>query len=82
MISVFKVYLSFCPSRDGPDRHLRGGIVEYRVVSLSERTLTVHRQPIEGIYRDVTSYSETDSVSSLAAPGAALEVSRLLPPSI
>ena len=59
--------------------YARAGILEYWVVSLNERAVHVHRQPIEGTYRDVTLYSETESVAPLSAPQASVLVSSLLP---
>jgi hypothetical protein len=59
--------------------YARAQIVEYWVIDLGERRLYVHRQPADGIYRDIMAFGENESVSSLAAPNAAVEVSKLLP---
>jgi len=60
--------------------YARAEIVEYWVVALTERKLCVHRQPRNGVYQDVTTYSESDQVAPLAAPDRAVLVARLLPP--
>ena len=60
--------------------YARAGIVEYWVVALTERTLVVHREPVNGVYQNVTAYSETSGVPPLAAPDRAVLVSHLLPP--
>jgi len=59
--------------------YARAGIVEYWVVSLPDRTLTVHRDPQDGLYQDVTTYMENEQAASLAAPGNIVRVSQLLP---
>ena len=57
------------------------GIVEYWVVSLTDRTLAVHRDPWEGLYRDVRTYRENERVAALAGPDKPVIVSQLLPQS-
>lgn len=48
--------------------YARAGIIEYWVVADAARRLIVHREPIEGLYRAVTAYSEEETVSPLASP--------------
>ncbi len=59
--------------------YARAGIIEYWVVSLPDRTLTVHRGPQDGQYQDVTTFKESEQIAALAAPGNKVRVSRLLP---
>jgi Uma2 family endonuclease len=61
--------------------YARAGIVEYWVVSLPDRVLTVHRDPQEGLYHDVRTYREDESVAALAARNKAVRVADLLPAS-
>jgi Uma2 family endonuclease len=49
--------------------YARAGIVEYWVLDVQERRLVVHRDPLAGLYRSITVYSEGESVTPLAAPG-------------
>jgi Uma2 family endonuclease len=59
--------------------YARAGIVEYWVVSLPDRKLTVHRDPQQGAYRDLRTYREHEQVTPLAAPDKPVVVARLLP---
>lgn len=54
-------------------------IAEYWIVNLEERQLEVHRVPVGEKYTRISLYSETDSVSPLAAPDAQIKVADLLP---
>lgn len=64
--------------------YAEAGIQEYWVEDLNARTLIVHRDPAElpkGFgYRNITTYTVTDSVTPLAAPQAVVLVADLLPP--
>ncbi len=48
--------------------YARAGIVEYWVLDVGGRRLIVHRNPQLGKYTTVEAYSESESVSPLAAP--------------
>ncbi len=48
--------------------YARAGIIEYWVLDLQGRSLTVHRAPHAGRYLDVAVYSEAEAVAPLAAP--------------
>jgi Uma2 family endonuclease len=61
--------------------YARAGVVEYWVVSLPDRALTVHRDPQQGMYQDVQTYQENEQVTPLAAPDKPLVVAQLLPAS-
>lgn len=61
--------------------YARAGIVEYWVVSLPDRTLTVHRNPQNGVYEEVRTFAEDDQAVCLAAPGKLVSVTALLPKS-
>jgi Uma2 family endonuclease len=56
------------------------GIVDYWVLNVSGRQLTVHRQPAAEGYREVRTYTETEEISPLSRPEAMIAVSSLLPP--
>jgi len=60
----------------------RAGIPEYWVVDVNGRTLTVFRQPAPAGYTDIATLAESDVVSPLAAPNAAIPVADLLPPAV
>lgn len=55
------------------------GISDYWVLDVIGRRLYVHRRPASDGYREVRIYSETEEVSPLAHPDAAILVASLLP---
>jgi Uma2 family endonuclease len=55
------------------------GIPEYWVLDVTNRKLYIHRTPTATGYTDITEYTETQSVSPLAAPDATLSIADLLP---
>jgi Uma2 family endonuclease len=55
------------------------GIPEYWIVNLVESVLEVHRDPGRSGYRSVMTRRSGETVAPLVAPGAAIEVSELLP---
>ena len=59
--------------------YARGGIPEYWIVSLPDATLEVYRDPAGDDYREVTVLRPGQTVTPLAAPGATIAVSGLLP---
>jgi len=60
--------------------YARAGIVEYWVLDVVGRALTVHREPREGRYQSVLRYAADESVATLAKPSERVIVSALLPP--
>ena len=54
--------------------YARAGIAEYWVFDLQERRMIVHREPQLGSYMFVVVYSESESVTPIAAPGAEFRV--------
>ena len=58
----------------------RASTPELWVVDLRDRKLYVHRQPQNGLYRDVAAFSKEEQVAPLAAPEQAIRVSDLLTP--
>ena len=60
--------------------YARAGIVEYWVLDVVGRALTVHREPSNGRYQSVLRYAADESVATLAKPTAHVVVSALLPP--
>ncbi|HLK61372.1 MAG TPA: Uma2 family endonuclease [Chthonomonadaceae bacterium] len=59
--------------------YARAGLIEYWVVNIPERKLHIHREPVNGTYENVTVHAETDTVATLAAPEAMLQVLKLFP---
>lgn len=57
----------------------RGGLLEYWVVNLRDRSLVVFRQPGPDGYGETTTLAEHESVAPLAAPQASVRVADLLP---
>ncbi|MCR4411174.1 MAG: Uma2 family endonuclease [Thermoguttaceae bacterium] len=55
----------------------RTGIPEYWIVNLVERSIEVHRDPRDGHYRSVRSYTGDEEVRPLAVPEVALRPSTL-----
>jgi Uma2 family endonuclease len=60
--------------------YARAGIIEYWVVDVLGRALTIHRQPEQGRYQTVIRYAADEMVSPLSRPDATVRVSTLLPP--
>ena len=60
--------------------YARARIIEYWVVDVNGRALTVHREPLAGRYQSVVRYAADESVATLARPAERVTVSRLLPP--
>jgi Uma2 family endonuclease len=54
--------------------YARAGIVEYWVLDIAGRRMTVHRDPQNGCYVSVVTYGADDSVAPLAAPNSYLRV--------
>jgi Uma2 family endonuclease len=59
--------------------YARAGIPEYWVLDLNGRRMIVHREPSATGYRTINAYSESESVTPLAAPDSALAVVTILP---
>ena len=60
--------------------YAEAGVLEYWIVNLAGRTMIVHRNPVEGEYRSVQTYDETQSVAPQAAPDRAISIAEILPP--
>ncbi|RYG46193.1 Uma2 family endonuclease [bacterium] len=60
--------------------YARHGIADYWVLDLIGRRLVIHRSPdpAEGIYREIRSYGEGESVAPLSAPNHPVSVASLL----
>jgi Uma2 family endonuclease len=54
--------------------YARSAIPEYWVVDTNARRLVVHREPQQGVYQSILTYSEDESISPLAAPTSSLPV--------
>ncbi len=59
--------------------YARAGIREYWVVSVGDRNVTVHRQPGDGAYADITTLSDSAHVEPLQAPETTVQVAHLFP---
>lgn len=63
--------------------YARAGITDYWIVNLNERVLEVYRDPVETAqgwgYRLVQRLTDTETVTPLAKPDAAITVAALLP---
>ena len=57
--------------------YARAGIIEYWVADLNGRRLVVHRQPEQGRYTSVVSYTANETVTPVAAPGVNVLVESL-----
>ncbi|WP_156680019.1 Uma2 family endonuclease [Sphingomonas profundi] len=53
------------------------GIRDYWVVDAVRRTIRVHRDPVDGIYRDVEEYEAHDPVAALLLPGVTIRLDML-----
>jgi Uma2 family endonuclease len=59
------------------DLYARPGIPEYWVADVRAQRLIVHREPVNGEYRSITTLSLNDKVSPAAAPKSSIRVSDL-----
>jgi Uma2 family endonuclease len=59
--------------------YVRHGLAEYWVVAIPRRELIVYRQPTAEGYTVVQTYTDSDSVASLAAPASPVRVADILP---
>jgi len=59
--------------------YARAGIAEYWILDVIGRRLLVHRNPENGQYASVTSYSEQESARPLAAPASSFPVRDAFP---
>jgi len=57
----------------------RAAIAEYWVLDVLSHRLIVHRDPVDGRYESVLSYSEDEEVAPLAAPNAPFAVKTAFP---
>jgi Uma2 family endonuclease len=60
--------------------YAQASIPEYWVINIKARTLIVHREPVDGEYRNIQTYDETVSIVPLAAPTHQITLSALFPP--
>lgn len=60
--------------------YARAGIIEYWIVDVVGRRLIVHREPRDGAYQSVLTYSEDESISPIAAPTPTLLVRHCFEP--
>lgn len=59
--------------------YARAEIVEYWVIDLRGRVITVHRNPSMGVYQNIEVFQEYERMTSLAAPDNPISVAQLLP---
>jgi Uma2 family endonuclease len=59
--------------------YARAGIVEYWVLDLVGRRLIVHRNPQDGRYESVASYTEHEDLTPLSAPDSRFAISEVFP---
>lgn len=64
--------------RDKARDYAAADVPEYWIVDLVARDVTVYRNPIAGIYDDVMTYADGDSVQPILADAPAVAVSELL----
>jgi Uma2 family endonuclease len=70
-------------SRDRNEKarlYAQATIPEYWVINIKARTVIVHREPVDGEYRNIQTYDETASIAPLAAPTHPITLSALFPP--
>lgn len=61
------------------DLYAQHSVRDYWVVDVNTDTLTVHRDPVDGVYREVTRHSVQDTVTALALPSVTLSLADLPP---
>lgn len=55
------------------------GVRDYWVVDVNTDTITSHRDPVDGVYRDVARHVAEDKVTSLVLPSVSLRLADLPP---
>lgn len=65
--------------RDKARLYARAGVPEYWIVNLRDRTIEVHRDPSPAGYGAVSSIEASGEITPLAAPGATISATSLLP---
>jgi Uma2 family endonuclease len=58
--------------------YARSNVPEYWVVDLVNRRIVTHRDPANGVYRDIRAFGEAESVSTAGHPETKVPVSELL----
>jgi Uma2 family endonuclease len=58
--------------------YAQAGISDYWIVDLVNMQLLVHRQPVDGVYRDVRVLGKEDSIQPLAFSDVTIQVSDIL----
>ncbi|MGO8672438.1 MAG: Uma2 family endonuclease [Capsulimonadaceae bacterium] len=61
-------------------KYASAGVVDYWIVCLKDRTVEVHREPVDGEYSVRSVYRAGGSVTPVTAPESEIRVSDLLPP--
>lgn len=59
--------------------YARAGIPEYWIFDVNGRRVLVHRDPVGGEYRSVVSYSDTEAIEPMNAPGRSFSVRDAFP---
>jgi Uma2 family endonuclease len=59
--------------------YARAGIPEYWIVDVNNRRLIVHRRPSSEEYLDIHTFTDAESVATLARPESEVAVAELLP---
>jgi len=52
---------------------------DYWVVDVNSDTISVHRDPVDGVYRDIKRYTANDTVTALVLPSVSLRLADLPP---
>jgi Uma2 family endonuclease len=58
--------------------YARAGIQDYWVLDIQGRRFIIHRDPVDGVYRSITAFSENEPVTPLAARDASVCAADLL----
>ncbi len=61
------------------EMYAQHGVRDYWVVDVNTDTIIVHRDPVDGAYRDVARRTAQDTVTALALPGVTLRLADLPP---
>jgi Uma2 family endonuclease len=61
------------------DLYARAGVPEYWVVDLNARRVIAHRAPSRGVYADVTTVAEHESIALESHAAAAIPLNQILP---
>jgi Uma2 family endonuclease len=76
LLAIEVTHITHRRDRQKADEYARANVPEYWLVDLVDREIVVHREPVEGVYTQVTRHS--DGTLGVPGGGTPLDVGALL----